>query len=104
MSDDLPSRNKAFEFYEGPEGRRLLRSKRLLASVERDLLEFGLEHGFRVEENPERGTFCVTVNLEAKPVRYRRTCYLTGDELRRLKRNPVLRTKIDAGEWRFHGD
>ena len=102
MPEDLPSRNRAFEYYETPEGRRKLRSKRLLASIERDLLEFGLEHGFRVAEDPERGSFCVTVNLEARPVRYRRTCYLTDDELERLKGNPLLRSKIDAGEWRFH--
>jgi len=97
----LPSRNRNFFAYETSEGRRLLRSERLLQSIEQDLLAFGLVHGFRLDHERERGRYCITVNLEASPVRYRRRSFLSETELAYLKSNPLLADLLAAGAWRM---
>lgn len=99
--DDLPSRNKAYALYNTPEGKRLLRSKRLIASVEQELLEYGLTHGFRVERDESRGGYNVTVNLEAQAMRYRRTTFLNEEEFTYLRSNPALSDLLAAGCWRM---
>ena len=97
----LPSRNKGFALYATPEGRRLLRSKRILASVEHELLEYGRIHGFRVERDESRGGYNVTVNLEAQSMRYRRTTFLNEEEFMYLRSNPALSDLLKAGAWRM---
>lgn len=97
----LPSRNKGFALYGTPEGRRLLRSKRLLASVEHELLEYGLTHGFRVERDESRGGYNVTVNLEAQATRYRRTTFLNEEEFMYLRSNPALSDLLKSGAWQM---
>lgn len=99
--DRLPSRNKAFALYNTPEGKRLLRSKRLVASVEHDLMEHGRFHGFRVERDEARGGYNVTIKLEARSLRYQRTTFLNEEEFTYLRCNPALSDLLAAGAWRM---
>lgn len=94
---DYPSRNRAFGFYESPLGRRLLRSRRIMRSLERDLVEKGRAFGFRVTENSSRGGFDVTIRLSCEPDTYRRTTFITRAEYEYLLGNPDLEPLLRAG-------
>ncbi len=97
--DTLPSRNRAFGFYQSPLGRRLLRSRRLLDSIERDLLEHGTRYGFRVFESELPSGFSITIRLSADPHRYRRVSFLSRGEYEFLCRNPSLEPLLRAGRY-----
>ena len=94
---DFPSRNRAWGLYESPLGRRMLRSRRLIRSLERDLLDSGRTFGFRVLENTGRGGFEITIRLSCEPETYRRTTFITRAEYGYLLGNPDLEPLLRAG-------
>ncbi len=94
---NLPSRNRAWHLYDSPLGRRLLRSRRLVRSLEKDLLDYGRRYGFRVAENPSRSGFDVTIRLTCEPRNYRRTTFITKAEFDYLLGNPEIEPLLRAG-------
>jgi hypothetical protein len=84
------TRNRNFHTFETAEGRRALRVSRHLRSVEKDLiaqLAQGLSPRVTCHRN---GKELVSVELEYRAVKGRRTAYLTREEFEILLGNKML--------------
>ena len=82
------SRNRHFEAFSSPEGKRALRIHRHLRSLERSLAEGG---PVALEREGER--FRLTIAGR----RLRRVAWLTASELRLLRRDPRARAALGEG-------
>lgn len=84
------TRNRHFSTFETAEGRRALKISRHLRSVERDLIA-QIEQGNAPRITCKRnGKEIVSVEVEYRAVKGRRTAYLTRDEFEILLRNEML--------------
>lgn len=83
------SRNRHFQAFSSPEGKRALRIHRHLRSLEQ-----ALAGGARVTLEPEGER----VRLTLTGARFRRVAFLTKAELRILCRNPVARAALSLPE------
>lgn len=82
------SRNRNFEAFEGPHGRRARQVARFLDSLERDLLRPSYGGSVLVEEVAERPD--VEIRLSFPCLSGSRTSYLTREEFEILLRNPAV--------------
>jgi len=91
------SRNRHFQAFSSPEGKRALRIHRHLRSLEKALLDGA---GVRVEREGER------VRLTLTGARFRRVAFLSPFELRLLCRNPEALEALsrDGVDWRVPAD
>lgn len=91
------SRNRHFQAFSSPEGKRALRIHRHLRSLERAMLEGA---GVTVEREGER------VRLTLTGARFRRVAFLSSSELRLLCRNPEARAALSraGGTWSLPAD
>ncbi len=91
------TRNRHFHTFETAEGRRALRVSRHLRSLEQELIA-QLAQGNRPRISCRRnGKEIVSVEVEYRAVRGRRTAYLTREEFEILMGNKMLQGVLSEG-------